>query len=121
MHHQPGCPVLIQQKATRKTDKVRPDELDVTVLTDQGLKDELLKHGVDAGPIVGECSHQCKQKDHMRSKVEVTSTLGTQMYYMSALQTQGCDVLVQHSQHFRPMCKFHHLTAYCVGATSDYS
>ncbi|XP_044041914.1 thymopoietin a isoform X2 [Siniperca chuatsi] len=40
------------RKATRKTDKVRPDELDVTVLTDQGLKDELLKHGVDAGPIV---------------------------------------------------------------------
>ncbi|XP_078137572.1 thymopoietin a isoform X2 [Sander vitreus] len=40
------------RKATRKTDKVRPDELDVTVLTDAGLKDELLKHGVDAGPIV---------------------------------------------------------------------
>lgn len=40
------------RKATRKTDKVQPDELDVTMLTDQGLKDELLKHGVDAGPIV---------------------------------------------------------------------
>nr|XP_046235591.1 thymopoietin a isoform X3 [Scatophagus argus] len=40
------------RKATRKTDKVRPNELDVTVLTDQGLKDELLKHGVDVGPIV---------------------------------------------------------------------
>lgn len=40
------------RKATRKTDKVWPDELDVTVLTDQGLKDELLKHGVDVGPIV---------------------------------------------------------------------
>lgn len=40
------------RKATRKTDKVQPDELDVTVLTDQGLKDELLKHGVDVGPIV---------------------------------------------------------------------
>lgn len=40
------------RKATRKTDKVRPDELDVTALTDQGLKDELAKHGVDAGPIV---------------------------------------------------------------------
>lgn len=53
---QPGFPVLFLQKATRKTDKVQPDELDVTVLTDQGLKDELLKHGVDAGPIVGECS-----------------------------------------------------------------
>ncbi|XP_027128001.1 thymopoietin a isoform X6 [Larimichthys crocea] len=40
------------RKATRKTDKVQPDELDVTMLSDQGLKDELLKHGVDAGPIV---------------------------------------------------------------------
>lgn len=40
------------RKATRKTDKIQPDELDVTVLTDQDLKDELLKHGVDVGPIV---------------------------------------------------------------------
>lgn len=40
------------RKATRKTDKARPDELDVTELTDDGLRDELLKHGVDAGPIV---------------------------------------------------------------------
>lgn len=56
LHYQLGIPVLVPQKATRKTDKVQPDELDVTVLTDQGLKDELLKHGVDVGPIVGECS-----------------------------------------------------------------
>uniref|UniRef100_A0A4W6BWT6 LEM domain-containing protein n=1 Tax=Lates calcarifer TaxID=8187 RepID=A0A4W6BWT6_LATCA len=40
------------RKATRKTDKVRPDELDVTMLTDEGLRDELLKHGVDVGPVV---------------------------------------------------------------------
>lgn len=40
------------KKATRKTDKVRPDELDVTGLTDEGLRDELLKHGVDVGPVV---------------------------------------------------------------------
>ncbi|XP_068443226.1 thymopoietin a isoform X2 [Clinocottus analis] len=40
------------RKATRKTDKVRPDEMDVTMLTDEGLKDELLKQGVDVGPIV---------------------------------------------------------------------
>ncbi|XP_023274523.1 thymopoietin isoform X3 [Seriola lalandi dorsalis] len=40
------------RKATRKTDKVPPEELDVTMLTDEGLRDELLKHGVDAGPIV---------------------------------------------------------------------
>ncbi|XP_041833895.1 thymopoietin a isoform X5 [Melanotaenia boesemani] len=40
------------RKATRKTDKVQPDELDVTALTDEGLRDELLKQGVDVGPIV---------------------------------------------------------------------
>ncbi|XP_067330515.1 thymopoietin a isoform X4 [Channa argus] len=40
------------RKATRKTDRIQPDEVDVTVLTDQGLRDELLKHGVDVGPIV---------------------------------------------------------------------
>lgn len=40
------------RKAPRKTDRALPDELDVTVLTDEGLRDELLKHGVDAGPIV---------------------------------------------------------------------
>ncbi|XP_034073575.1 thymopoietin a isoform X4 [Gymnodraco acuticeps] len=40
------------RKATRKTDKVLPDEMDVTVLTDGGLMDELQKHGVNAGPIV---------------------------------------------------------------------
>lgn len=40
------------RKATRKSDKVPPTELDVTVLTDQGLKEELLRHGFDVGPIV---------------------------------------------------------------------
>ncbi|XP_022605467.1 thymopoietin isoform X1 [Seriola dumerili] len=40
------------RKATRKTDKVQPEELDVTMLTDEGLRDELLKHGVDVGPVV---------------------------------------------------------------------
>lgn len=55
-----SCPH--RQKATKKTDKVRPDELDVTALTDQDLKDQLLKHGVDVGPIVGECSHKHRQQ-----------------------------------------------------------
>nr|XP_019955464.1 PREDICTED: thymopoietin isoform X6 [Paralichthys olivaceus] len=40
------------RKATRKTDKVQPDELDVTMLTDDGLRDALIKHGLDVGPIV---------------------------------------------------------------------
>ncbi|XP_062338875.1 thymopoietin a isoform X2 [Osmerus eperlanus] len=40
------------RKATRKTDKPSPEDLDVTELTSEGLKDELLKYGVNAGPIV---------------------------------------------------------------------
>jgi len=40
------------RKAVRKTDKVPAADQDVTELTDEGLKDELLKHGVNAGPIV---------------------------------------------------------------------
>lgn len=40
------------RKATRKTDKPLPEDLDVTELTSEGLKDELLKYGVNAGPIV---------------------------------------------------------------------
>ncbi|XP_056133817.1 thymopoietin a [Lampris incognitus] len=40
------------RKATRKTDKAQPEDLDVTELTAEGLKDELLKYGVDTGPIV---------------------------------------------------------------------
>ncbi|XP_026049919.1 thymopoietin a isoform X2 [Astatotilapia calliptera] len=40
------------RKATRKTDKVRPTELDVTALSDKSLRDELLERGLDVGPIV---------------------------------------------------------------------
>ncbi|XP_031587407.1 thymopoietin a [Oreochromis aureus] len=40
------------RKATRKTDKVRPIELDVTALSDKTLRDELLERGLDVGPIV---------------------------------------------------------------------
>ncbi|XP_060759472.1 thymopoietin a isoform X3 [Neoarius graeffei] len=40
------------RKATRKTDRVRPEEIDVTDLTSEELKDQLLKYGVNAGPIV---------------------------------------------------------------------
>ncbi|KAM9467648.1 thymopoietin a isoform 2-T2 [Clarias gariepinus] len=40
------------RKATRKTDRVRPEEIDVTELTNEELKEQLLKYGVSAGPIV---------------------------------------------------------------------
>ncbi|XP_051974933.1 lamina-associated polypeptide 2, isoforms beta/gamma-like [Xyrauchen texanus] len=40
------------RKATRKTDKVRPEDIDVTELSNEGLKDLLLKYGSNAGPIV---------------------------------------------------------------------
>ncbi|XP_043981066.1 thymopoietin b [Gambusia affinis] len=40
------------RKATKKTDKPRTEELEVTELTDEDLKQQLAKHGVDTGPIV---------------------------------------------------------------------
>lgn len=45
----------LSQKATKKTDKPRTEEVEVTDLTDEDLKEQLAKHGVDSGPIVGEC------------------------------------------------------------------
>lgn len=40
------------RKATKKTDKPRTEEVEVTDLTDDDLKQQLAKHGVDSGPIV---------------------------------------------------------------------
>lgn len=48
------CVCVFLQKATRKTDKPRAEEVEVTDLTDEDLKQQLAKHGVDTGPIVGE-------------------------------------------------------------------
>ncbi|XP_056434537.1 thymopoietin a isoform X3 [Gadus chalcogrammus] len=49
-------PVVVSRssgrKAIRKTDKVQMEDLDVAELTAEGLKEELMKYGVDAGPIV---------------------------------------------------------------------
>ncbi|XP_055795419.1 lamina-associated polypeptide 2, isoforms beta/delta/epsilon/gamma-like [Salvelinus fontinalis] len=43
---------LSGRKSTRKTDNPRSEEVEVTDLKDAGLNDELLKHGVNVGPIV---------------------------------------------------------------------
>ncbi|XP_017555557.1 thymopoietin b isoform X2 [Pygocentrus nattereri] len=40
------------KKATRKTDKVQKEELDLSSLTDEDLKVQLLKYGINPGPIV---------------------------------------------------------------------
>ncbi|KTG40899.1 hypothetical protein cypCar_00001058 [Cyprinus carpio] len=54
----PPAPVLVSnssrsgRKATRKTDKVRPEDVDVIDLSNEALKDLLLKYGLNAGPIV---------------------------------------------------------------------
>uniref|UniRef100_UPI0037E7E21A thymopoietin b n=1 Tax=Semicossyphus pulcher TaxID=241346 RepID=UPI0037E7E21A len=40
------------RKATKKTDKPRTEEVEVTDLSDEDLKQQLAKHGVDSGPIV---------------------------------------------------------------------
>lgn len=56
------------QKATKKTDKPRTEEVEVTDLTDEDLKQQLAKHGVDSGPIVGECCLRLLCKN-MRNKI----------------------------------------------------
>ncbi|XP_065793343.1 thymopoietin isoform X3 [Muntiacus reevesi] len=46
----------VGRKATKKTDKPRPedkDDLDVTELSNEDLLDQLVKYGVNPGPIVG--------------------------------------------------------------------
>lgn len=48
--------MVILQKATKKTDKIRKEEVEVTSLTDSDLKDQLLKYGINTGPIVGRFS-----------------------------------------------------------------
>ncbi|XP_034032031.1 thymopoietin b [Thalassophryne amazonica] len=40
------------RKATKKTDKPRTEEVEVTYLTDEDLKQQLAKYGVESGPIV---------------------------------------------------------------------
>lgn len=46
--------VFFLQKATKKTDKPRAEEEEeVTDLTDEDLRQQLAKYGVDTGPIVG--------------------------------------------------------------------
>ncbi|XP_051238069.1 thymopoietin b [Dicentrarchus labrax] len=40
------------RKATKKTDKPRSEEVEVTELTDEDLKQQLAKRGVESGPIV---------------------------------------------------------------------
>ncbi|XP_041652355.1 thymopoietin b [Cheilinus undulatus] len=40
------------RKATKKTDKPRSEEVEVADLSDEELKQQLAKHGVDSGPIV---------------------------------------------------------------------
>ncbi|XP_063073622.1 thymopoietin a isoform X1 [Engraulis encrasicolus] len=40
------------RKATKKTDKPRPEEVDVLELSDEDLREELRKYGLSVGPIV---------------------------------------------------------------------
>ncbi|XP_066525720.1 thymopoietin b isoform X2 [Hoplias malabaricus] len=40
------------KKATKKTDKIRKEEMDVSSLTDEDLKVQLLKYGINPGPIL---------------------------------------------------------------------
>lgn len=47
---------MFSQKATKKTDKLRAeekDDLDVTELSNEDLQEQLMKYGINPGPIVG--------------------------------------------------------------------
>uniref|UniRef100_A0A3Q2EHQ6 LEM-like domain-containing protein n=1 Tax=Cyprinodon variegatus TaxID=28743 RepID=A0A3Q2EHQ6_CYPVA len=49
------------KKTPRKSEKLRLEEVEVTSLTDEGLRDELQKYGVSVGPIKTNISIQPKQ------------------------------------------------------------
>ncbi|XP_062982842.1 lamina-associated polypeptide 2, isoforms beta/gamma-like [Elgaria multicarinata webbii] len=56
-----GAMVTVGRKATKKTDKPRPeeqDDIDVTELSNEELKDQLLRYGVNPGPIVATTTAQ---------------------------------------------------------------
>ncbi|XP_015256104.1 PREDICTED: thymopoietin [Cyprinodon variegatus] len=58
------------KKTPRKSEKLRLEEVEVTSLTDEGLRDELQKYGVSVGPIVGECSSIVEKISASEQKVE---------------------------------------------------
>ena len=55
--HSVSCFSLTRsQKATKKTDKPRPeekDDLDITEMSNEDLQEQLVKYGLNPGPIVG--------------------------------------------------------------------
>ncbi|XP_008310801.1 thymopoietin b isoform X4 [Cynoglossus semilaevis] len=50
------------RKATKKTDKPRTEEVELTELTDEDLRQQLAAHGVDSGPIVASTRKVYEQK-----------------------------------------------------------
>nr|XP_043891474.1 lamina-associated polypeptide 2-like isoform X2 [Solea senegalensis] len=50
------------RKATKKTDKPRSVEVEVTDLTDEDLREQLAKHGFESGPIVASTRRLYEQK-----------------------------------------------------------
>lgn len=58
--HSVSCFFLAySQKATKKTDKPRPeekDDLDITEMSNEDLQEQLVKYGLNPGPIVGRSS-----------------------------------------------------------------
>ncbi|XP_061769155.1 thymopoietin a isoform X1 [Nerophis ophidion] len=71
------------KKAPRKTDKI-PVELDVTTLTDEDLREELIKHGVHAGPIVASTRQLYEKKlqkllDGGSAQEAITKTVVTEI------------------------------------------
>lgn len=62
---------VFPQKATKKTDKPRAEEEEeeeVTDLSDEDLRQQLAKYGVDTGPIVGKGPQTGLQELQMQKK-----------------------------------------------------
>lgn len=54
---------MFLQKATKKSDKPRAeekDDLDITELSNEDLQEQLMKYGINPGPIVGKSTELAK-------------------------------------------------------------
>ncbi|XP_016088485.1 lamina-associated polypeptide 2-like isoform X2 [Sinocyclocheilus grahami] len=64
------------KKATRKTDRVRPEENDISGLTDEELKVQLMKYGIHSGPIVASTRKVYEKKlQQLQVQLPVESSL----------------------------------------------
>lgn len=62
-----------KQRSASRVENLVLGELDVTLLSDQSLRDELLRHGLDAGPVVGEWTRICPRKKSKLNRIRIVT------------------------------------------------